>query len=571
MIKALARFASIALLVVLSALVVSMRVINYGSLAENVAYGKTYTLYPGLFTPTMWFALVLIGLLCLAGEAMMRHVATLMIFLWSMIIVLNFLAFGYVVGDQPRWEFALGSLIVSGVTTLERASEISNYFYWPSTWLLEGAFSNITGLSPFEAPVYLMVVTHLLLGLALIVVSRRISQVHDLAVTSLLAYAVLNPYKILHFCPQIYALTLFVLLLAVLLREGLAVRNSILRFILSVAIITSHPLTSLIVAGIACSMSLFSLIKRKDLRDVSLFGLTTLVLFIAWNIDYENFVKFVIMEVLEGVRVQQLPPVAGAKIYEVDTFYKAMALYRYLSLALLSALSLLATVVVLRCRNPLRIRLLAVGVGALTAAMFFNFIPGPFFHRVLYFAFTSMCALTPVAIFSIKGKLQVKRFVKIVLALTLLSLPLLSHVALLEFLTNNNPVGIITSPYETSSTMFIAKHYGFGGYVGVPSGSLFFYVCMQDLNIAKWLRYRPTSSIMSTISVLPLDHYSASKLAEYVYSGEIFIVSPRERFVYYTNTAFNDFRLVDLYLEANYHKIYNNEVFEIMSKASSYG
>jgi len=167
----------------------------------------------------------------------------LLVFLWPMVLVLNFLTHGYVVGGQPRTEFALSSLMVSGKVTFSQASSISVYFNWPSAWLMEGIFSNVINVSPFAAPVYLMVVTYLLLGLALVVMSGRLLPHHEygLAMVSMLAYAILNPYKILHFCPQIYALTLFVLFLAIFLKRSLTMENVILVFIYSMAIITSHP------------------------------------------------------------------------------------------------------------------------------------------------------------------------------------------------------------------------------------------------------------------------------------------------------------------------------------------
>jgi len=130
----------------------SMPIVDYKVLAEGVANGRTYILYSGLFTSIMWAMLVSMGLLLLLnkGDVILKDVILLTIFLWPMIITLNLLVYGYVMsGDQPRLEFALGSLMVSGKTTLEQASRMSNYFYWPSTWLLEGVFSNIVGLSSF--------------------------------------------------------------------------------------------------------------------------------------------------------------------------------------------------------------------------------------------------------------------------------------------------------------------------------------------------------------------------------------------------------------------------------------
>ena len=544
----------------------SMHIINYRMLAEDVVNGKTYTFYAGLFTPIIWVMLLSVGLLYLVSEnVILKHVAILIVFLWPMIIVCNFLIYGYVVGDQPRLEFALGSLIISGKMTLKQASKISGYFNWPSTWLLEGTFSNIVGLSPFSAPVYLMVVTYLLLGLALIVISHKIFPVHSLAIVSLLAYAVLNPYKLVHFCPQVYSLVLFGLLLTLLLKENSVSEDFVLMFILSTSIITSHPLTSLVIAGIAGSIMFFSLVKREGKsRNVLAFSIATLVLFVSWNINYENLIRSVIREILEGPQVQLLLPVAETNIYKVDTFFKLMVFYRYFLLTILSACSLLAVVILFKCRGSLRMRLLAIGIGSLTGIVLLNYVPGSFFHRVLYFACAFMSALIPIAILAVKERLQVNRFVKVTFMLAPLLLPLLSHIALLEFLTNNNPVAMITSPYEISSAIFIATHRYPGKHIGAPSGALSFYICMSNLNITSSLNIYLLGRIY-LISIQPLDYYSSSVFAKSAYMGDIFMVSPRERFIYYIYTLFNNFQLVDLYLITNYDLIYDNGIFKIYS------
>jgi hypothetical protein len=551
-----------------------MNIINYNVLAEDVANGKTYIIYPGLFTLAIWTILSSIGLLLLVNknDAILRYTFFLIVFLWPMVIVLNFLIHGYVVSnDQPRLEFALGSLIVGGKITLNQASKISNYFNWPSTWLLEGIFSNVTGLSPLEAPVYLMTVTYLLLGLSLILVGRKIFLVHNLVVVSLLIYAALNPYKILHFCPQVYALALFVLLLTLLLKESFAVKDPIIRLILSVSIITSHLLTSLVMVGIACSIIFFSLIReRKELHSMSVFGITTLILFISWNLNYENLIRSSITEILERPQIQSLPPVTEAKIYEADMFFRLMALYRYISLSILLVCSLLTVVILLKYRFSLKTRFLVIGTGILIGIVLLYTIPGSFFHRLLYFVCTLMSALTPIAILSIRERLRVNKFMKIVSTLIFLLLPLLSHLALLEFLTNNNPVNIITSPYEMSSAIFIAENYDFRGHIGTPAplGAVSFYSCMLRQNISNQLSVQSMVSEISKISISPLDCQLAGRYVESVYIGEISIVSPRERFIYYMNTLFNDFNLVDFYLDCNRIRMYDNGVYKIYFKVS---
>jgi len=529
-------------------------------LAEDLVNGKTYTLYQGLFTPIMWIILILAGLLYLVCRDVTRYILTLIIFLWPTIIVLNFLIYGYVVGDQPRLEFALGSLIVSGRVTLDQALRASGYFNWPSTWLLEGIFSNIVRLTPFEAPVYLMIATYFLLGLSLIIVSRNIFHVYNYAIVSLLAYAILNPYKILHFSPQIYAISLLIILLSILLKERSSVGNVITILILSLAIITSHPITSLILAGIMSSMMFFHLVKRESYYT-PLLSMAVLIAFISWNLNYENLIKSIIIELLNEQQIQPLPPVAGAKVYEVDTFFKLMALYRYFSLTALSAGSFLA-VATLFNKGFLRSRILAIGGGVAIGPILLNFVPGAFFHRALYFASTFMSVLIPITVLLIREKLGVSRFIKISLAL-LLVLPLSSHIALLEFLTNNNPVATITSPYEMFSATFIAEYYGFRSCVGVPSGALSFYVYMLKINIVNPPCLNLLGGKISLIFTQQYRYNLVDILVRSVYVNEVFMVSPRERFLYYMNTLVNEFLLVDLYLNTDYNLVYNNKVFKV--------
>jgi hypothetical protein len=484
-----------------------------------------------------------------------------------MVIMLNFLIHGYVVGDQPRTEFALGSLMVSGRVTFSQASLISGYFDWPSTWLLEGIFSNVVDVSPFAAPVYLMVITYLLLGLALVVMGSRLLPHHeyDLAMVSMLAYAILNPYKILHFCPQVYALTLFALFLAILLKRSLTMEDFIPVFIFSMAIITSHPLTSIVVAGIIGSILIFNLVKRgRELRGGFILSAIILILFITWNLRYENLLSSVVME-LKKPQIQPLPPVSGLSIYSVNVFFKLMAFYRYVSFIILIVGSLLAVAVLLKRKSPLRVRVFAIGVGIIAGSALLNFIPGAFFSRLLYFTGAFISGLFPIAIHSVKERLRKGVFLEIILLIVIILIPILSHVALLEFLTDNNPVATITGPYETSADIFIAEHYNFSGCVGVSSGALSFYVYMTNPNLSKPLCTYLLSNIASSVSIRPLNYLSASIFVKSVYIGNIFEVSPKERFNYYMRTIINNFELVDYYLNVNYDLIYNNGVFKIYS------
>jgi len=548
--------------------IISVNVIHYSALAENVANGVTYILYSGLFSPIMWVELVLVGFLYLVSRdnVALRFMVILLVFLWPMVIVLNFLTHGYVVGDQPRTEFALGSLMVSGRVTFSQASSISDYFNWPSAWLLEGIFSNVINVSPFAAPVYLMVITYLLLGLALVVMSSRLlsSHRHDFAMVSALAYAVLNPYKILHFCPQIYALTLFTLFLTVLLRKSLVADDFILVFIFSIAVITSHPLTSIVVIGVIGSILIFNLIKRRrELSSGFILGAVILI-FIMWNLRYEALLGSVLME-LKKPRIQSLPPIAELDIYSFNLFFKLMVFYRYVSFIILTVGSLLAVAVLLKRKSPLRVRVFAIGVGIIAGSALLNFIPGAFFSRLLYFTGAFISGLFPIAIHSVKERLRKGVFLEIISLIVIILIPILSHVALLEFLTDNNPVGAITGPYEASADIFIAEHYNFGGCVGVSSGVLGFYAYMTNPNLSKPLCAYLLSDIASSVSIRSLNHLSSSTFVKHVYIGNVFEVSPKERFNYYMRTLINNFELINHYLNVSYVLVHNNEVFKIYS------
>jgi hypothetical protein len=554
-------------------------IINYPSLAKDIANGKTYILYKGALTPTLWGALILIGILSLVirrTDPILNYTMILIIFAWPVIITLNFFIYGYVVGDQPRLEFALGSLIVSGKISLADASKASSYFSWPCTWLLEGVFSNILGITPFEAPPYLMLVTYLLLGLALICLSLGLSELFlsngVFAILSLLVYTTFNPYKILHFCPQIYALTLFIILLRILIKNYIKAVDYLVLFILSASIITSHPLTSIVIAGIAATMILYNLIKSDtELRKSLMFALAVIVLFVSWNLNYENLIKSVINELLERLQIQPLPPIGGKSLYNVDLFFGFMALYRYLSLVILLILSIPSMTLLLissKRKHILKIKIIVVGAGTLIGTLLLNFIPGSFLHRFLYFISTLVCAFVPTSISVISKKVRKSHSLKFFLGLLLMLLPLLAHIAVLEFITNNNPVASVTGPHELSLDVFVATHYDFRKCIEVPSGSLAFYTYTLNYNLTTTPCFRLSGGIAVNINIQPHDYASAREFIKRMYIEEIFVVSPRERFIYYVNTLFNDFHFADNYLNSNYLKTYDNGVYRLYERTS---
>ena len=121
---------------------------------------------------------------------------------------------------------------------------------------------------------------------------------------------------------RLYALTLFTLFLTVLLRWSLVADDFILVFVCSIAVITSHPLTSTVVIGVIGSILIFNLIKRRrELSSGFILGAVILILFITRNLRYESFLSSVIMD-LKKPRIQPLPPISELSIYNVYVFYK---------------------------------------------------------------------------------------------------------------------------------------------------------------------------------------------------------------------------------------------------------
>ncbi|WP_434730812.1 hypothetical protein WLZ34_03925 [Thermogladius sp. KZ2Tp1] len=486
-----------------------------------------------------------------------------------MIIILNLLAFGLVVGDQPRLEFSIGSLMVSGkITSLEEASALSGYFNWPSTWLLEGIFSNIVGMTSFDAPVLLMVANYLLLGLAILTASQKIlpMRAQNIALASIIAYATIDPYKILHFCPQIYALTLFLLFISTLLKNQLAVRDLITLLILSVTIITSHPLTSLIVVSVMSAMMLFVLIKRsRELLGLPLLSISVIILFIVWNLNFESLIRSVLVELLGEAKLQSLPPVATVLIYDVDLFYKAMAIYRYISLFMLGLFTLIYVIAMVKSRDSLKNRVLIIMAGALVGSLPLNFIPGSFLHRLLYFTSTIMVMLVPASIASL-SRIFVKNvtprmrfFIKSSMLLLLIIVPYLSHIALLEFLTNNNPVTIVHSTNEIITAAFMAKYYEMHQCIGSPSGSIHF-AFMELRHAIPFCTYLIGGQ--ASLNAYLLSKGFVKEFVEKVYNG-VYVESPLEKYIVYHNTLFLDFNSVESILNSKSDIVYDSGLFKI--------
>jgi len=72
-----------------------------------------------------------------------------------------------------------------------------------------------------------------------------------------------------------------------------------------------------------------------------------------------------------------------------------------------------------------------------------------------------------------------------------------------------------------------------------------FYTYTINSNLSKPLCTYLLSDTALSVSIHPIDNLSASIFVKSVYVGNIFEVSPRERFNYYIRTLINNFKLVD--------------------------
>jgi len=547
--------------------------VSYELLALDVSNGVTYILYPALFSVYTFASVIALGLIIMFAKnsKLASYYTAFLLYLWPMLFALSLLLRGYVIGDQPRLEFAAAFSMVSSGFQLEEALKLSSYFNWPSFWLLSGIYSGVTDLSPFEAPPMLMVSIYLVAGLYLYIVAKKVwtlaARSERRGVQTLPFYIpiilyILNPYKILHPCPQIYALTLFLLLMALLIDAATSTSSVVLAIVTSLAIITSHPLTSIIAIGLWIAILIYNLFFERKERGSTYIevvsGLAVMISFITWNLNYERLIKSVLEELLQP-RIQNLPPVAGTGIYFVDRFFMFMAFLRY-SATLFLALTALATFVrMLLGRRALRP--VFIIAGSIGAGLALNFTPGSFLHRVLYFSFTLAIPLSAITIGMILRNKHAK--MQISISMALLFIPLLAHLYLMEFLTNNNPVATITGTYETYVTSFIVKHIdpSYIKSIGVPSGAIGFYTVLNKM--FDWSPNIVLTAGRSMYAPIPATPDFASRFINIVYSEDLFVASPRELFVVYLRTGFHDFSLLNTYLNNMFNKLYDNELFKV--------
>jgi len=550
--------------------------VEYYKLSFAISYGRTEYLLPNLLSLTSIVLLLLMGGLLLLLKYLRNDVlinATLLL-VSSMVMfsVLSFLSQGYVVGDQPRAEFALGAMIVEGKVSLEEAERLSGYFRWPGLWIYEGIFSAITGISPFDAPVLLMVAVWLLLGLALANAVRYIygKVKFAVAIVAFLLYAIFNPYKIIHLCPQIYALLLLVIITSLLFKES-ALSNNFVLLLLSMAVIISHPLTSLIVVGIllfVMTRNLMTRVFKGVNRAVSLHEapvIAVLMFFILWNIRFNELVRDIVAELTGEISIQLLTPIAGVALYSVDAFYRAMSLFRYTGIFVMLFLALLT---LLSYRADRRIRgLFLLMIAISLSSLQLNFIPGSFFHRVLYYTMPFIAILSTGS-FNTLTKLALKSriLIKASSMFMIIIIPLLSQLSIAEFITNNNPLATLNSPFEFSVNRFISDFYTYSEHSwSLCSGATLYHTISAQ---KKSLEYTLSSSksLMATYLSTYLSEENITAIEEYtkiVYSARFFIVSPRERYVFYERTVFVHFHIIDRYLDAKNAKIYDNGLFRL--------
>jgi len=555
------------IIIVSITLVIAQNLVNYQAIASDVRNGVTYTLYSGLFSLQVLVVVMFMGIIAALAKRL-RALIFWLCYMWFMMFALALLINGYVIGDQPRLEFALGRHMIDYGTTLSEAQNVSGYFNWPSFWILSGIYSSLTNLTPFEAPPILMISIYVVLGLSLIILTRSVmilvtnhkkaSWISTIGLP--LALYIINPYKIIHPCPQVYALTLFLLVFSLLLEAEANVQRLAIIVALSSAIVTGHPLTSIVVVGLLIIDTTYLLFyNRHELKAEILFSIVIIILFTIWNLNYENLIRSIIIELLRP-ELESLPPIASSKIYTIDSFFMFMVIFRYISIVFIvfTTIPLLIKLLML-CRRSGVQKLIIMMFGTITGSILLNFTPGSFLHRILYF---SSALLVPLSATSLISLFRNKSITKVAMV-TLFLLPLLSHISLLEFLTNNNPTAMITGPYELHADSFIVDNIEVMSIktIGVSSGSIGFYeafynVYMHNLLIPGRALYASPPTSLSL----------AKKFSQTVYSMDIFISSPRERFILYIITGFHDFSTLDTYLYASFSEVYDNGVFEVFSK-----
>ncbi|MEM3872098.1 MAG: hypothetical protein QXE05_06020 [Nitrososphaeria archaeon] len=557
----------------------SSPIINYGALSQNISNARVYLLYPGMFQFGVFVALTLMGLLAFK-KGLLQRLIMLLTFIWPMIIILNFLLYGFVIEDQPRGEFVLSYLVVKGKISLMNAAEKSGYFRWPSLWLLEGIYADIVNLNPFITPVILMVPVYLLLGLSIVTLSRRFLPGSIFGPTFLTAtvYAILNPYEIFALCPQMYALTLLIILLSVLLKQNLDFTNIVTISLFSISIITSHPLTSIVLVSVLSVMLASEMVKgAKKYRNIApIMGYASVImLFTTWNLNYKDFLNDILKEILQhsSKNLSIILPLLQRKIYNADYFYWLMQLYQYSSTLFLAMFAFLSLILMARqdiSRKKLTSLLAFLGVmgGSIVIIAFGIFSP-----RAIIFLTPMASALTFYGIEKIVYLLgefgRFRRFlllIKVAGLFIILFIPILSHVNMIEYLTTRSFVNTITSVYESRLYEFLAQRCDFHNPVWASYGDfpiIFpYYICIYNFNkswavSSRWIEEKIVELYQMNTSP------SVETLAKNIYVGEIFIVSPIEKFVVYTYTLFNDWHLVDDYLSLNYNLLYTNKLFKV--------
>lgn len=550
--------------------------IEYDRLASSILHAKTYHLLPNLLDLSSMIILTLMGALLLLSRYSNTRTPSitllLLVNLYVFAICSFFIQGALISPDQPRVEMALGTMIVDGkLSGLEEAEKVSSYFRWPGLWIYVGIFSALTTFSPLEAPVYIMLVIWLLLGITLMIIVKHIYAKVDplIATTPFLLYAILNPYKVLHLCPHVYALVLFMVIVSALIRETSSWSFFVTVKLLAVVIIMSHPLTSIIVVGLLISFIIIKIFEKRQLTALPkslVFSVS--IFFTLWNIRFEDNIYKVVLELTEGSPTEPLSPTAGDRLYLVDAFYMTMTLFRYIGLCIIASSAIISLYL---HKNNKKVRMGFFITSATFLSSFpLSFVPGTFFHRLLYYTSLPAVVLATGAIYRLaKFVVRGTRSV-IVLALIMITLPLLAQASIAEYLTNNDPSISLTNFSDIALSSFIGKFYSFSGLSwSITTPSMRYFVTLyQGKNL-----YPYTIIIEITPLVTKLSRYlvyqNSTAIREYVnvlYSGNYFIVSPKEKYVFYRRTLFADFNVIDRYIDSLNNKIYDDKLLKLYAR-----
>jgi len=459
--------------------------------------------------------------------------------------------------DQPRVEFRLAlNYLILGNSYIGDFFKYSKYYQWPATWLLGGIYSGITALSIYIVPTFLSTLSLYELVIVLFLLSMRLWKKRFIALLTLLIYAALPYNRVLHFCPQQYSLVLYLLSLL-----GLYLQKYFIVAIISISIITSHPITTVItLASIVISLISSKLVSthQKSLKLIRSLLLVSIVTFaIVWNSFFvqENILTSVIKGLLREEETLKSLGTSTITAMSHNVLYKVLITYRY-TMYILLILALVVTL--LSCtRQIINFILTSIG-GIVIGTIILNFLPRGWIDRGVMFFFTVIIPISAKGFDIIIQRISVKRNHKseewIILVFIFLSI-----VSILSYYSSIPLYSSFTLWHERHAAVFVASNLKCIAVVGWPSECLRYYNPLLK-----------TYYISSNINTLA--KVSEKEIIDLYCKVSITAVSPRERsYIYYKFLRSILWSNVDYKLSIIFSVIYNNGYFRILTNSYFYG